>query len=184
MAGDKGRKPPHGETRRGGHAPEQPAAKKYAKGAPVGNKSAPAPSTKPAVPLSRCAARETAAAAAAAPVAAAAPAARCSNQPRLSRTAHPAAHTSSTPIQNKQTNRKEQKDASLAKKIRFRRNFATIQEAVQLWERLRPKETSAQEKSALVDQIVGMVRACVRACVRVCERERAPSAAGVVAMAP
>lgn len=45
----------------------------------------------------------------------------------------------------------------MAKKVRFRRNFATIQEAVQLWEKLRPKTTSKEEKEELVERIVGMV---------------------------
>jgi hypothetical protein len=54
--------------------------------------------------------------------------------------------------------RKEQKEAAVSKKIKFRKNFATIQDAVQLWEQLRPKTTSKEDKAALVERIVGMVR--------------------------
>jgi N-acyl-D-aspartate/D-glutamate deacylase len=61
--------------------------------------------------------------------------------------------------------RKEQKEVSVAKKTKFRRNFATIQEAVQLWEKLRPKSTSQADKEQLVEQIVGMV-GCMDPCMQ------------------
>lgn len=86
--------------------------------------------------------------------------------------------------------RKEQKEASVAKKVKFRRNFATIQEAVQLWEKLRPKSTSAEEKQQLVDRIVGMFGGNVLGLannhtasrvIQFCLKEGAPDARAAVA---
>jgi hypothetical protein len=51
---------------------------------------------------------------------------------------------------------------SVSKKARFRRNFSTIQDAVRLWEKLRPRSTSKEEKQELVHQIIGMVRPAAR----------------------
>ncbi|KAI8470969.1 MAG: pumilio family protein [Monoraphidium minutum] len=56
----------------------------------------------------------------------------------------------------KPLSRREVKEASLAKKLKFRRNFATIQEAVKLWEKLRPKAADKAEKEELAERIVGM----------------------------
>lgn len=54
--------------------------------------------------------------------------------------------------------RREQKDAKKEKKLKFKKNFATIQETVVLWEALRPKQTTKEQKQQLVSQIVNKVR--------------------------
>ncbi|KIY96753.1 hypothetical protein MNEG_11206 [Monoraphidium neglectum] len=86
--------------------------------------------------------------------------------------------------------RKEQKEVSVAKKTKFRRNFATIQEAVQLWEKLRPKSTSQADKEQLVEQIVGMFRGKVlelanqhtaSRVIQFCLKEGAPDARAAIA---
>jgi hypothetical protein len=53
--------------------------------------------------------------------------------------------------------RREQKDAKKEKKLKFKKNFATIQETVLLWEALRPKQTTKEQKQQLVSQIVNKV---------------------------
>lgn len=50
--------------------------------------------------------------------------------------------------------RKEQKEASKSKKLKFKKNYATIQETVLLWEQLRPKQTTKEEKEQLVANIL------------------------------
>eukprot|EP00882_Tetradesmus_deserticola_P004313 GHRQ01004557.1.p1 GENE.GHRQ01004557.1~~GHRQ01004557.1.p1 ORF type:complete len:193 (+),score=75.81 GHRQ01004557.1:50-628(+) len=50
--------------------------------------------------------------------------------------------------------RKEQKEAVKGKKLKFKKNYATIQETVLLWEQLRPKQTTTQEKQQLVANIL------------------------------
>ncbi|KAF6262527.1 armadillo-type protein [Scenedesmus sp. NREL 46B-D3] len=50
--------------------------------------------------------------------------------------------------------RKEQKEVVKGKKLKFKKNYATIQETVLLWEQLRPKQTTTQEKQQLVANIL------------------------------
>ncbi|KAF8073043.1 APUM24 [Scenedesmus sp. PABB004] len=50
--------------------------------------------------------------------------------------------------------KKEQKEVVKSKKLKFKKNYATIQETVVLWEQLRPKQATKEEKAALVSRIL------------------------------
>ena len=43
--------------------------------------------------------------------------------------------------------------------MQLKKNFVTIQDVVLLWEKLRPKQTSPEEKAQLVSQILAKVGA-------------------------
>eukprot|EP00775_Hariotina_reticulata_P010359 gene10359-10517_t len=50
--------------------------------------------------------------------------------------------------------KKEQKEVVRSKKLKFKKNYATIQETVLLWEQLRPNQTTKEEKARLVSTIL------------------------------
>ncbi len=54
-------------------------------------------------------------------------------------------------------NRREQKEASKAKKLKTKKHANTIHETVLLWEQLRPKQTTSKQKQDLVASILEKV---------------------------
>lgn len=45
-----------------------------------------------------------------------------------------------------------------SKKLKFKKNFAVIQECVSLWEKLRPHDVAAGERRALVQRVLDTMR--------------------------
>ncbi len=54
--------------------------------------------------------------------------------------------------------RKERKQQAHEKKTKFKKNYATIHETVLLWEKLRPKTITAEDKQALVTKVLRKVK--------------------------
>mmetsp|Transcript_35571 Transcript_35571/g.78981 ORF Transcript_35571/g.78981 Transcript_35571/m.78981 type:complete len:822 (-) Transcript_35571:289-2754(-) len=61
------------------------------------------------------------------------------------------------PAPRQKLSRQEQKEAKREKHAKLKKNFNVIQDVVQLWEALRPKNTSQQEKEQLVTKIMSKV---------------------------